>query len=171
MDTLLATARIDKVTAADFPVIASLAEEIWHGHYTGIISEAQIDYMLAGRYTPEYLHPYLAARDRWLELLRLSGEAVGYFSYALTATKAEMKVEQLYLLSRFRGMGLGSLMMSHIQEQALANNTRSLILQVNRRNYGAIKFYRKAGFIVRENVVLDIGKGFVMDDHVMVKSL
>ena len=171
MKSLLATASIDEITVADISSVALLAEEIWRTHYSGIISEAQIDYMLAGRYTPENLHPYLKARDRWLKLLRISGEVAGYFSYALTEKSGEMKVEQLYLHSRYRGSGLGMLMMRHIQEQALALNNRILVLQVNKRNSSAIEFYRKAGFIVQKDVVLDIGNGFVMDDHVMVKSL
>ena len=36
-----------------------------------IISSAQIDYMLAERYTPEKLRLYLNADDRWLMLLRI----------------------------------------------------------------------------------------------------
>lgn len=171
MNSFLATASIEEVTAADFLTVNILAEEIWHTHYTGIVTEAQIDYMLAGRYTPENMRLYLKARDRWLKLLRISRAMVGYFSYAHTENRGEMKIEQLYLLSRYHGLGLGALMMRHIQEQALAQNTHTLVLQVNKRNYSAIEFYRKAGFIVQKDVVLDIGNGFVMDDHVMVKSL
>jgi ribosomal protein S18 acetylase RimI-like enzyme len=46
-----------------------------------------------------------------------------------------------------------------------------LILQVNKRNEKAIKLYRRAGFAVREEIVVDIGGGFVMDDYVMEKRL
>lgn len=35
----------------------------------------------------------------------------------------------------------------------------------------AIAAYRKYGFTVREEVVQDIGGGFVMDDYIMEKPL
>ena len=64
-------ARLDTMTAADFETLARLAEVIWRAHYTKIIGSAQVDYMLAGRYTPEKLRQYLNADDRWLMLLRI----------------------------------------------------------------------------------------------------
>jgi diamine N-acetyltransferase len=182
--------RLEAMTATDFETVARLAETIWRAHYTKIISSAQIDYMLAGRYTPEKLRPYLNADDRWLTLLRIDSSggsrAVGYCSYALTddpgAMKpgemkpsemkpSEMKLEQLYLMPELHGQGLGKLMLSHVEEQARARGRSTLVLQTNKRNDIAIAFYRKAGFTVREEAVFDIGNGFVMDDYVMEKAL
>src|SRR5674476_1467830 len=108
--TVFTNARLDAMTAADFETLARLAEVIWRAHYTKIIGSAQVDYMLAGRYTPEKLRQYLNADDRWLMLLRIDSSggsrAVGYCSYALTAypggmepggmKPSEMKLEQLY---------------------------------------------------------------------------
>ena len=164
-------AHLAALTTADFETLARLAETIWHAHYTKIIGNAQVDYMLADRYTPEKLRAYLNADDRWLMLLRIDSRAVGYCSYALTKNLGEMKLEQLYLLPEQRGQGLGGLMLRHVEEQSRARDCRTLLLQVNKRNDIAVAFYRKAGFIVREEAVFDIGNGFVMDDYVMEKSL
>lgn len=164
-------ARLDAMTAADFGTVARLGEVIWRAHYTKIIGSAQIGYMLADRYTPEKLGIYLNADDRWLMLLRIDGRAVGYCSYALTDDPGEMKLEQLYLLPELQGKGLGRLMLRHVEEQARARGRSMLMLQTNKRNAGAIAFYRKAGFTVREEAVFDIGNGFVMDDYVMEKVL
>jgi diamine N-acetyltransferase len=178
-------ARLDAMTAADFEALARLAELIWRSHYSKIITSAQIDYMLAERYTPEKLRLYLDADDRWLMLLRTDSptgsRAVGYCSYALTddppvmkpsAMKpSEMKLEQLYLLPELHGQGLGKSMLRHVEEQARARGRLTLVLQTNKRNDIAIAFYRKAGFTVREEAVFDIGGGFVMDDYVMEKVL
>jgi diamine N-acetyltransferase len=177
---VLPGARLDALTAADFATLARLADAIWREHYIRIISNAQIDYMLAGRYTPEKLHLYLDADDRWLMLLRIdiptASRAVGYCSYALTENPGEMKpgemkLEQLYLLPELHGKGLGRLMLRHVEEQARARGRSTLVLQTNKRNTNAIAFYRKAGFAVREEAVFDIGNGFVMDDYVMEKVL
>lgn len=173
--------RLEALAAADFGTLARLAEAIWRAHYTRIISSAQIDYMLAGRYTPEKLSLYLNADDRWLMMLRIDGRAVGYCSYALTddpgdmkppeIKSREMKLEQLYLLPELQGQGLGKLMLRHVEQQARVRGCGTLILQTNKRNDMAIAFYRKAGFTVREEAVFDIGGGFVMDDYVMEKVL
>lgn len=174
-------ARLDALTSADFETLARLAEAIWRSHYTRIIGSAQIDYMLAGRYTPEKLRLYLNADDRWLMLLRIDDRAVGYCSYALADDPGEMKppeikpremkLEQLYLLPELHGQGLGKLMLRHVEQQARVRGRRTLVLQTNKRNDIAIAFYRKAGFTVREEAVFDIGGGFVMDDYVMGKVL
>jgi ribosomal protein S18 acetylase RimI-like enzyme len=163
--------RLDALTAADFGTLAQLAGTIWRAHYTKIIGSAQVDYMLADRYTPERLRPYLNANDRWLMLLRIDNRVVGYCSYALTEVPGEMKLEQLYLLPELQGQGLGRLMLRHVEEQARARSCRTLLLQVNKRNDIAVAFYRKSGFAVREEAVFDIGGGFVMDDYVMEKAL
>ena len=164
-------AHLDTLTEADFPAVAALGQTIWHTHYATIITVAQIDYMLAGRYTPEKLHQYLAVDDRWMYLLRLSGIPVGYCSWARTASPDDMKLEQLYLLQEHRGKGLGGLMLRHIESDARKLECSALSLQVNKQNAEAVAFYRKAGFTVREEIVLDIGEGFVMDDFVMAKAL
>jgi ribosomal protein S18 acetylase RimI-like enzyme len=177
---LPANARLDAITAADFATLARLGETIWRAHYSSIISSAQIDFMLADRYTPQKLRRYLDADDRWLLLLRIDSgadsRAIGYCSYALTDDTGEMKpsamkLEQLYLLPELHRRGLGGLMLLHVEEQARVRELGMLVLQVNKRNAGAVGFYRKAGFSVRTEAVFDIGGGFVMDDYVMEKAL
>lgn len=164
-------ARLDAVTEADFETLARLGETIWLSHYSKIISVAQIEYMLAGRYTPDALRRYLNAKDRWLELLTSAGSKVGYCSYALTSAAGEMKLEQLYLLQEFQGRGLGGFMLRHVESKAREYGLSVLMLQVNKRNLDSIAIYRKAGFMVREEATFDIGNGFVMDDYVMAKAL
>jgi ribosomal protein S18 acetylase RimI-like enzyme len=162
---------LDAYTDADFEQLAQLAEKIWHLHYAKIISAAQIEYMLAERYTPQKLGAYLNADNRWLKLLRIDGKLVGYCSCALTEMRGEMKIEQLYLLQELRGKGLGKLMLQHMEDQAAALGLSRLMLQVNKHNFVALDFYHQAGFVLREEMVFDIGHGFVMDDYVMQKTL
>lgn len=155
----------------DFDAVARLARTIWLAHYTSMITTEQIEYMLGGRFTPENLRRYVGAADRWLDVLSAQDELIGYCSYALTRSAGEMKLEQLYLLPRLHGQGLGKLMLEHIERQSLQRSCRMLMLQVNRHNDKALQVYRRAGFSVREAVVTDIGNGFVMDDYIMEKRL
>jgi len=163
--------RLDPLTPDDFATIASLGERIWRQHYAAMISLEQIDYMLAGRYTPDKLAAYVGADDRWMYVVRDDdGAPIGYLSYALRGD-GEMKLEQLYLLADRRGGGLGGRMIAHVEDHARALGCARLMLTVNKQNAGAIAVYQRRGFAVRESAVFDIGGGFVMDDYVMEKAL
>lgn len=155
----------------DFDSVAALARTIWLAHYTSIITTEQIEYMLADRFTAANLRRYLEADDRWMDVLDSRGELVGYCSYALTNRPSEMKIEQVYVLPRLHGQGHGKRMLEHMERRALEERCNVLMLQVNKRNERAIDVYRRGGFTVREAVVVDIGRGFVMDDYIMEKRL
>ena len=133
--------------------------------------------MLAARFGDEALREHVQAAGRWLELLRVSGVSVGYCGYELAdldgvgRAPAAMNLGQLYVLESPRGMGLGRFMLAHVEARASDLGRRTLWLQVNKKNAGAIGFYEAAGFEVVREAVFDIGSGFVMDDYVMVKRL
>jgi ribosomal protein S18 acetylase RimI-like enzyme len=168
---LTSTAVLSPLARTDFATLAALAREIWLEHYSTIITKAQIEYMLAGRFTAANLERYLDAADRWMFVLRRDGRAIGYCSYALSDRPRELKLEQLYLLPALHGQGLGRLMLEHVEADARRLGCDALMLQVNKQNAVAIDVYRRAGFTVRQEVVVDIGNGFVMDDFILEKRL
>jgi len=157
-------------TSADFATVAALGDRIWRQHYASMVSVAQIEYMLAGRYTDAKLAAYVDAPDRWLFIVRDGAEPIGYFSYAKVSAD-EVKLEQLYLLAEQRGRGLGARMIGHVEAHARALGCRGIVLTVNKHNTGAIAVYTHRGYAVREAAVFDIGNGYVMDDYVMAKAL
>jgi len=163
--------KLTPLAETDFQIVGELADRIWRAHYVSIVPLAQIEYMLSGRYTPERLSTYLNSNRRWMHVLRLEGEPVGYCSHALSGTPGEMKLEQLYLLPGLHGKGLGGRMLDLVEAHARALDCTVLMLQVNKGNTGSIAVYRKRGFTVREEAVFEIGHGFVMDDYVMAKAL
>jgi diamine N-acetyltransferase len=155
----------------DFELLGELARIIWLAHYTTIITKEQIEYMLGGRFAPESLRRYLDEDDRWMDVLTLGAELVGYCSYARTHEPGEMKLEQLYLLPALHGWGFGKYMLDHVERRSLELGASAVSLQVNKLNDKALTLYRRAGYERREEIVVDIGRGFVMDDYVMAKPL
>jgi len=174
---LPAAATLTPVTEPDFAVLRKLAGTIWRQHYAAIIPAAQIEYMLAGRFSDEALRKNGYAADRWVELLRVGENPVGYCGYELAGldgdevSPAAMKLGQLYVLESHRGMGLGWHMLRHVEARARELGRRPLWLQVNKKNAAAIRFYQSAGFEVIREAVFEIGGGFVMDDYVMAKQV
>jgi len=151
--------------------ISRLAAEIWRRHYPGIISEAQIEYMLEQRYAPDRIRLELAHNEAWWDKLAVDGAAVGLTAYFLAQEAGEMKLDKLYVHPDHQRKGYGGRLIAHVCERARTMGLSRVTLTVNRRNAQAIAAYLKHGFTVRSTRVLDIGAGFVMDDYVMCREL
>jgi GNAT superfamily N-acetyltransferase len=156
---------------ADLPVVRRLAHTIWHRHYPGIITVAQIDYMLARGYAEDALAKFLSTPGAGLLLAKDGGATVGFAAYLPADEPATMKLDKLYVLQERHGHGLGRQLIDAVAAAAREQRCTTLVLNVNKKNAGAIRAYERCGFTVREAVVVDIGAGHVMDDYVMARSL
>ncbi len=165
------TALIRPLRDEDIPALASLARAIWRAHYPGIISAAQIEYMLAERYDEAVIREELTRRDLWWEVLMLDGSITGYTSYFLTDSAGEMKIDKLYLHPGVQRRGHGGRLIDHVAAFALERGCTRLTLAVNRNNQTAIAAYHKHGFQIAETSVRKIGGGFLMDDYIMTKPV
>ena len=159
----------------DIPTLAALARDIWRAHYPGIISVAQIEYMLAERYDEAVIREELKRNDLWWDVLMLNGQMTGYASYfftgAVTGDASEMKIDKLYLHPCAHRQGYGGMLIRHVAEVATQRGCTRLTLAVNRHNQSAIDAYHKHGFHIADTSVREIGDGFLMDDYIMVKEL
>lgn len=162
---------ITAVNESDLPTVQDLARRIWHRHYPGIISVEQIDYMLERGYATSVLARFLTAPGAGLVLARVDDAPVGFTAWYRPAEPATTKLDKLYVLQEYHGQGIGRRLLGHVEAAARADAASMLILNVNKRNAASIAAYRSSGFAIREEVVVDIGNGFVMDDYVMAKRL
>jgi ribosomal protein S18 acetylase RimI-like enzyme len=164
-------AQIIQATEACLPAISGLAGVIWRACYPGIITRAQIDYMLARMYSLDVLREEIHSQGVRYDQLLVGGKLAGFASYGPTSEPGVMKLHKLYLLPEMHNRGLGSRLLQHVEREVRAGAGRRLILSVNKRNTRAIAAYRRNGFVIAESVVTDIGGGFVMDDYIMTKEL
>ncbi|MGA3284507.1 MAG: GNAT family N-acetyltransferase [Verrucomicrobiota bacterium] len=162
---------IVRATEVDLPAISKLASVIWRACYPVIITNAQIDYMLARMYSLDVLRDEIRSQGIRYDQLVVDDELIGFASYGPTAEPGVMKLHKLYLLPALHGRGLGSRLLQHVEREVRAGRGRRLILSVNKRNTKAIAAYQRNGFVIADSVVTDIGGGFVMDDYVMAKDL
>lgn len=153
---------------ADTAGLIAQARTIWYAHYPAIITPAQIEYMLQQRYRTEVIEAELQRSDVWWELATVQGSAVGFSSCLLTAARAEMKLDKLYVLPERQGEGVGRALLESVRTRARRLGCTRLVLAVNKRNASAIAAYRSWGFRIEDSMVNDIGGGFVMDDYRMV---
>lgn len=171
MDTQPTTLSLSfrQATEDDIPLIQRLSHDIWHKHYPSIISVEQIEYMLPRMYGTSVIAEELRDANLRYELLFLESQAIGYASYRFELPSVFLS--KLYLDPALHGRGFGQMALAHIEAVARAQGATSIYLFVNKRNEKAIRAYLRSGFAIEQDVVTDIGGGFVMDDHKMRKSL
>ena len=141
---------------------------IWREHYTPIIGNAQVDYMLEKFQSVEAIKTQIADGFEYYLLLNDNTEA-GYIS--IKKDSETLFLSKVYVLKSLRGLGIGKGAMKFIVAQALEKHCTSIMLTVNKNNVNSIKAYKKMGFINQEDIVIDIGNGFVMDDYRMIKNI
>lgn len=142
-----------------------LARSIWQTTYATLISQTQIDFMLADRYAAARIRAQLNNPDHLWQLAWWNSEMVG-FAHACIETSA-CKLEKLYIHPHYQRRGIGGALLAAVKVFAHEHAATRVWLQVNRGNAPAIAAYQKHGFLIREARVFDIGDGFVMDDYVM----
>jgi diamine N-acetyltransferase len=160
---------IERMTPQDIAAVSTLARSVWQATYPALISQAQIDAMLADRYAAERIRDQLDEPRQTWRVARQNGVPVG-FAHALLED-AGCKLDKLYVHTDLQRRGIGAALLREVEDWARRHHCPRLWLQVNRGNTQAIRAYLKYGFHVVESRVFDIGGGFVMDDHVMEKRL
>ena len=155
-------------TIDDIPLIQDLASRIWREHYPGIITQAQIDYMLEKMYAPDVIRDEIGNKGHRYVLAQQGREPVGFAAYVHEPAEHAVKISKLYLLPSLHGKGIGRRMLQLVKDDALRSGARMVMLFVNRNNVKAIRAYERFGFAKAREVVTDIGGGFVMDDYQMV---
>lgn len=156
-------------TDSQFAEIAAIAREIWHEHYSSIISHQQIDYMLEKGYALEVIQKEVKEQGVHYDQIFDGNEFVGYAAYGPIEEANTLKLHKLYVKVNRHGKGFGKYLLEHVNAFAKKNGYARIILQVNKKNEKAIRAYTRFGFSVREEKVFDIGNGFVMDDYILQK--
>ena len=152
--------------------IAEMAELIWKKYYIEIISIHQIDYMLYKFYSEEALKSQIKIGQDFY-FIKHQSEILGFISYSQKADSVYF-IHKFYILPNQHRQNLGSLAMQEIEKEIIDSNKNrnyKLKLTVNRKNFKAINFYFKNGFMIESVEDFDIGESYLMNDFVMTKTV
>lgn len=157
--------------SADIPAIRAIAHAAWPVAYGTILSPAQLAYMLQLMYSEAALREQMEAKGHRFLIAEANGAALGFagFEHGYKGQR-RTRLHKLYILPGTKGTGLGAALLASVEAAARAAGDETIELNVNRFNPTKI-WYLRRGFAVERDEVIDIGHGFVMDDHVMVKPL
>lgn len=161
---------ISVATKDQLVIVQQLAHAIWPDTYGAILSQEQLDYMMDMMYSIESLEQQLENHKIFL-LVKEENQFIGFASYELNVENSnKTKIHKLYVLPQIQGKGIGKSLINYISKIALENDNSALFLGVNKYNK-AKDFYLKYGFEITNSIVVEIGKGYVMDDYIMEKNL
>jgi GNAT superfamily N-acetyltransferase len=161
--------RLQRLTPQQIDAVGALARTVWQATYPALISQAQIDFMLAGRYAADSIRTQLNDPcHAWWGVWQ--GHTLAGFAHA-AIDGVDCKLDKLYVHPDTQRQGIGRALLEAVRDWAQQQGARRLWLQVNRGNTQALAAYRQYGFRIVESRVFDIGNGFVMDDHVMERPL
>jgi len=148
--------------------VEQLARGIWHEHYTPIIGEAQVVYMLETYQSTAAMRRQLDEGYRYY-LLSLGNDDIGYM--AVQPQEEALFLSKFYLKASQRGLGFGRKALAFLETVAAEKGLEKIVLTVNKNNSATLEAYKKLGFVNVASLVQAIGNGFVMDDYKMEKRL
>lgn len=161
-------ATIIKATTQDVSSIQKIANETWHTVYLDMIGREQIEYMLGLFYKTDVLTEQITTRDQIYLLLVENDTPIAFASYG--KIDSGYKLHKLYCLPSKLGNGYGKQLLIAVEQEVRELGCNNLELAVNRNN-PAQRFYTREGYSIKEEIDLDIGNGFFMNDYIMTKTL
>lgn len=160
-----------EATIENSKTIREIAYKTWPLTYGNILSREQLEYMLDLIYSDEALNDQFEKKEQLFYLICEDEKTLGFIAIAHNYKNEPItRIHKIYLLPETQGKGIGKKVIEEIKKMALENYSRSLSLNVNRFNQ-ALHFYKKIGFEIIDEVNIDIGKGYLMEDYVMEKKL
>ena len=161
---------IQKNTDNNFTSIRAIAAAVWPIAYGAILSKEQLDYMMEMMYSIISLQQQAASNKHFILAIE-DGIPIGFASYEFNYKgTSKTKIHKVYILSNQQGKGIGKMLIDYITKEATQYKQEGLHLNVNKNNV-AQHFYKKLGFTILYEEILDIGNGYVMDDFVMGISI
>ena len=158
-------------TDDNFTSIRAIAAEVWPIAYGAILSQEQLDYMMEMMYSILSLQKQSNEKGNHFILATENDIPVGFAAYEFNYDgKPKTKIHKIYILTNQQGKGTGRILIDYITNEATQNKQEALLLNVNKNNI-AQHFYKKNGFAIGYEEVIDIGNGYVMDDYVMEISI
>lgn len=152
----------------DIQDTARLAQMIWREHFTPIIGEKQVDYMLDKFQSAPAIAEQI--RQGYLYFALMSdNRQIGYTAFRIDDDT--LFLSKLYIQKEFRGRGYARIVLDKAEETAKKNTKPVVRLTCNKNNANSLAAYKKLGFLIVREEKTDIGSGFFMDDYILEKQI
>lgn len=163
---------INVKTESDKRKLANLASTIWNEYWPALIGQEQTDYMVASFQSFDAINRDMAenAYEYWF-LVDEDGNTVGYTGGHPEDETNRYFISKIYLLAHERGKHYATEVINFYNDLCKERGYHAMYLTVNKRNDLGTRAYRAKGFETIEEVEMDIGEGFIMDDYIMERQV
>jgi len=154
----------------DIECVADLARKIWQQHFTPIIGESQVEYMLTNFQNVNAIKTQINDGLEYY-LVKVEGQHIGYLGLNHDFEQKKMMLSKIYVEYPSQKKGVGQSILNFVENRCLESGFSSVWLTVNKFNDNTIAWYKRRGFVIIDKVKKDIGDGFFMDDYFMEKMI
>lgn len=149
--------------------IAALAEEIWHQHFTPIIGEAQVNYMVDKFQSYPALKAQIEQEGYEYYQIRSFHTLAGYVG--IRPETDALFLSKLYIKKDCRGQHLATDVLNFLIQLCRERHLKKIWLTCNKHNDHTLAIYAHLGFTITDEQTADIGNGFVMDDYILTLNI
>ena len=153
----------------DLQLLSTMAGTIWRECYVSILCVEQIEYMLSKFLSADVLSRQVSLEGYEYYFVECDGEKAGFVG--VKVEEKRLFLSKLYIKEEYRGRGISSIVLGFLEDKCRREDLQAIYLTVNKYNDRAYEVYIKNNYKVIEDVVTDIGSGYVMDDYVMQKTI
>ena len=165
-----------RASAVDIPIIRGMADIVFRETYAGILSPAQMEYMMDWMYSAASLEDQILPDGKAFYIAERGGLPCGYVSFEYERRMEDGRnlyhLQKLYVLPEYQHAGVGSAMLDFVFRHLSSLHPEGcrVELNVNRHN-PAVGFYEKMGLTCDRQGDFAIGEGFYMNDYIYARDL
>ncbi|QOP42362.1 GNAT family N-acetyltransferase [Sulfurimonas marina] len=160
---------VQVTTTEQIDTLTQLANTIWPEHYTPIIGQEQVDYMLETFHCADSISSEIKNKGYEYFLIIKDTTPIGYIG--VNIEDKTLFLSKFYILLPYRKKGFGRVSIDFLKHLARSFDLTKITLTVNKKNEDTITAYQKMSFKITAELCADIGNGFVMDDYKMELNL
>jgi ribosomal protein S18 acetylase RimI-like enzyme len=137
---------IIKWTKEDFETVRDILLNTWKDTYSSYIPAIDIINYLNSTYNDEKLLQIFLNELSNAFFIKVDKICAGWMRTNINMEQQRFYISSLYILPKYQGLGLGKMLMSCAEEEAIRNNFDRLWLGVMSQNIKSIDWYKKLGF-------------------------
>lgn len=171
---MTADVKIRRCAPGDEAALSLVGQATFLETFAGVLGGADILAHCSSAHAPDLYRAWLSTPDYalWLVDAHPGDAPVGYMVVAPAqlplpdVSGSDLELKRIYLLSKFRGGGLGKQLIAKATAHARACGARRLLLGVYAHNHSAMAFYERVGFRQLGTRKFNVG-GNDYDDNIM----
>ena len=142
----------------DIPQVQKTLLHTWIDSYSAFIPNKDIQWYLQNTYSESYFLALLGEKQTWSYIAEVQEHIVGYARAHINDDEQRLYMSSLYVLPEFQGQGIGTSLLTIIENEALQQSYTTIWLGVMTQNVPSLTWYKKLGFLFVEEAPFRMGE-------------